>query len=153
MLFHRAPMEKFALELISSIIQSFIVTSTLIFISCDRPLTAMRVSAEDPFLPKEVSPEVDKIQGGLREVIPGASSGISHPRGSLFDDDVIGLEETGLEDTQDTNDQGPRLGNLVASGSVGSPPQRVVSKVGLPQRDVFHPSLLHHDVRTRKSCV
>ncbi|CAM9992036.1 unnamed protein product, partial [Hapterophycus canaliculatus] len=85
----------------------------------------------DPFLPKEVSPEVDKSQGGLRGVIQGASSGVSHQRGSLFDDDYVSLEDTGLGDTQDTNDQGRRQGNLFTSGPAGSSPQRASSPLPL----------------------
>ncbi|CAM9112784.1 unnamed protein product [Scytosiphon promiscuus] len=95
----------------------------------------------DPFLPKEVSPEVDEIQGGLRGVLTEAPSGGLHPQGSLFDDDYVGVEETGLEDTA-TNGQSRLRGNLVASGSAGPSPQRVAPSplpLSAPSHDVRAP--------------
>ena len=75
----------------------------------------------DPFVRTEVpTSTVAKPHGGLSGAMLGSTNNISHPRGSLFDDDV-GLEE---KEQLETFPQ-----PVVTSDSMASPPQRVVSHI------------------------
>lgn len=75
----------------------------------------------DPFVRTEVpTSTVAKPYGGLSGAMLGSTNNISHPRGSLFDDDV-GLEE---KEQLETFPQ-----PVVTSDSMASPPRRVVSHI------------------------
>lgn len=99
------------------------------FDECDRfPSTARTdilygdaISASNP-----KTKRMDDFKGVL-----GGGSSYPHPRGSLFDDDVGAEDVSPSPETHTPGGQG-RNGHLVASDSVGSPPQRVVSSVLYP---------------------
>lgn len=81
---------------------------------------------EDPFVRKELPSQTAKPHAGLRAAMIGAENTVSHPRGSLFDDDDVGLEDTGPGEEEDEGQSG-RQGNVLTSDPVDSPRQRVVS--------------------------
>ncbi|CAB1112131.1 unnamed protein product [Ectocarpus sp. CCAP 1310/34] len=81
---------------------------------------------EDPFLRKALPSESTKAHGGLRAAMIGAEKTVSHPRGSLFDDDDVGLEDTGPEEEEDEGQSG-RQGSVLTSDPVDSPLQRMTS--------------------------
>ena len=83
------------------------------------PLKRAPKFSGDPFVGKQDSAPTAKPSVGLSGAMLGSASTTPHPRGSLFDDDV-GLEE------KDPLGDFPQP--VVTSGSVGSPPQRVVSR-------------------------
>lgn len=94
-------------------------------------MTVMTVTlpTEDPFVRKELPSQTAKAHGGLRAAMIGAENTVSHPRGNLFDDDDVGLEDTGPEEEDEGQGQGQsgRQGNVLSSDPVNSPLQRVVS--------------------------
>lgn len=73
-------------------------------------------AAEDPFRAKNIPADVRRIPEGLRGVI--GRNDTSHPRGSLFDDDVDSAVAIPIPE------ESIRQGNMV---KVESPPQPVVS--------------------------
>ncbi|CAM9356151.1 unnamed protein product [Ectocarpus fasciculatus] len=81
---------------------------------------------EDPFVRKELPSQTAKPHAGLRAAMIGAENTVSHPRGSLFDDDDVGLEDTGPGEEEDEGQSG-RQGNVLTSDPVDSPRQRVPS--------------------------
>lgn len=82
----------------------------------------INIRAEDPFVRQEPPTPSTKPPRRLQEMMLGTASSVSHPRGSLFGDDDVGMGDVGPEQEEPL---GTFPQSIIASDS-GSP-QRVVS--------------------------